>query len=92
MSPHPISWRTIYNIIFPSTRRSQSQKQFLFIIINILTAIVLAPGGSSPVHIYREHYIYNNTLHYIYNNNNNIYLLQLDCHPVAVVILRVYKI
>ena len=26
-------------------------------IINILTAIVLAPGGSSPVHIYREHYI-----------------------------------
>ena len=28
-----------------------------FIIINILTAIGLAPGGSSPVHIYREHYI-----------------------------------
>ena len=27
------------------------------IIINILTAIGLAPGGSSPVHIYREHYI-----------------------------------
>jgi len=23
---------------------------------------------------------------------NNIYLLQLDCHPVAVVILHVYKI
>ena len=25
------------------------------------------------------------------NNNNNIYLLQLVCHPVAVVILHVYK-
>ena len=24
-------------------------------------------------------------------HNNNIYLLQLGCHPVAVVILRVYK-
>jgi len=24
-------------------------------------------------------------------NNNNIYLLQLGCNPVAVVILRVYK-
>ena len=30
---------------------------FIFIIINILTEIGLAPGGSSPVHIYREHYI-----------------------------------
>ena len=28
----------------------------IIIIINILTAIGLAPGGSSPVHIYREHY------------------------------------
>jgi len=26
------------------------------------------------------------------NNSNNIYLLQLGCHPVAVVILHVYKI
>jgi len=26
------------------------------------------------------------------NINNNIYLLQLGCHPVAVVILHVYKI
>jgi len=26
-----------------------------------------------------------------YNNNNNMYLLQLDCHPVAVVILHVNK-
>jgi len=25
------------------------------------------------------------------NYNNNIYLLQLGCHPVAVVILHVYK-
>ena len=25
------------------------------------------------------------------NNNNNIYLLQLGCYPVAVVILHVYK-
>ena len=25
------------------------------------------------------------------NNSNNIYLLQLGCHPVAVVILYVYK-
>jgi len=31
-----------------------------------------------------ELYIYN-------NNNNNIYLLQLGCNPVAVVILHVYK-
>ena len=30
---------------------------FIIIIIIILTAIGLAPGGSSPVHIYREHYI-----------------------------------
>ena len=29
----------------------------IIIIVNILTAIGLAPGGSSPVHIYREHYI-----------------------------------
>ena len=29
----------------------------IIIIINILTAIGLAPGGSSPVHIYRKHYI-----------------------------------
>ena len=29
----------------------------LLFIINILTAIGLAPGGSSPVHIYRELYI-----------------------------------
>jgi len=26
------------------------------------------------------------------NNNNNYYLLQLGCHPVAVVILHVHKI
>ena len=25
------------------------------------------------------------------NNNNNIYLLQMGCNPVAVVMLRVYK-
>jgi len=25
------------------------------------------------------------------NNNNNIYLLQLGCYPVAVVILHVHK-
>ena len=25
------------------------------------------------------------------NNNNNIYLLQLGCNPVAVVMLHVYK-
>ena len=31
--------------------------EIIIIIINILTAIGLAPGGSSPVHIYREHYI-----------------------------------
>ena len=30
--------------------------------------------------------------YYVNNNNNNIYLLQLGCHPVAVVILHVYKI
>ena len=27
----------------------------------------------------------------IYNNNNNTYLLQLCCNPVAVVILHVHK-
>jgi hypothetical protein len=27
-----------------------------------------------------------------FNNNNNIYLLQLGCNPVAVVMLHVYKI
>ena len=27
----------------------------------------------------------------VFNNNNNIYLLQLGCHPVAVVILHVNK-
>ena len=26
-----------------------------------------------------------------HNNNNNIYLLQLGCHRLAVVMLRVYK-
>ena len=26
------------------------------------------------------------------NNNNNVYLQELGCHPVAVVILHVYKI
>ena len=30
---------------------------YIIIIINILTAIGLAPGSSSQVHIYREHYI-----------------------------------
>ena len=34
-----------------------SRGNIIIIIINILTAIGLAPGGSSPVHIYREHYI-----------------------------------
>ena len=29
---------------------------------------------------------------FITYNNNNIYLLQLGCHPVAVVILHVYRI
>jgi len=27
----------------------------------------------------------------LFNNNNNIYYLQLGCHPVAVVILHVHK-
>ena len=30
--------------------------------------------------------------HVIHNNNNNIYELQLGCHPVAVVILHVHKL
>ena len=34
---------------------SQSTTNKIIIIINILTAIGLAPGGSSPVHIYREY-------------------------------------
>ena len=33
------------------------QRGRLLFIINILTAIELEPGGSSPVHIYREYYI-----------------------------------
>jgi len=32
------------------------------------------------------------SLFYNNNNNNNIYILQLGCYPVAVVILHVYKI
>ena len=37
------------------------------IIINILPAIGLALGGSSPVHIYREHYLeYTNNAHNTY--------------------------
>ena len=28
----------------------------------------------------------------VFRNSNNIYLLQLGCHPVAVVILHLYKI
>jgi len=28
---------------------------------------------------------------FVHNNNNNIYLLQLGCYPVAVVILHVNK-
>jgi len=32
-----------------------------------------------------------NTSAFSYTNNNNIYLLQLSCNPVAVVILHVYK-
>ena len=39
--------------------------------------------------------VYRNQLHIIEDNwiynNNNIYLLQLGCYPVAVVILHVYK-
>ena len=44
--------------------------------------------------IIRTFFKLNTELEYIqYNNsnNNNIYLLQLGCHPVAVVILHVYK-
>ena len=40
----------------------------IIIIINILTAIGLAPGGSSPVHIYIEHYIE----YFYFLNYNNI--------------------
>ena len=29
---------------------------------------------------------------HLYNNNNNNNLMQLGCHPVAVVILHVYRI
>ena len=45
LSPH-VAWYYYYYYYY-----------YFIIIINILTAIGLAPGGSSPVHIYREHYI-----------------------------------
>ena len=38
-------------------KKNSGAKGLIIIIINILTAIGLAPGGSSPVHIFREHYI-----------------------------------
>ena len=47
--PIGIRSRTVQHIV--------SRYTYYYIIINILTAIGLAPGGSSPVHIYREHYI-----------------------------------
>ena len=51
-----------------SGQTEENQKNIIIIIIIIiiiLTAIGLAPGGSSPVHIYREHYI-----EYINNTQN----------------------
>ena len=35
----------------------ERKSYYYYFIINILTAIGLAPGGSSPVHICRKHYI-----------------------------------
>ena len=45
------------NVIFMLRRHAIFIIIIIIIIIIILTAIGLAPGGSSPVHIYREHYI-----------------------------------
>ena len=50
----------VWNVkLLPLLKFKLSKNLFIniIIIINILTAIGLAPGGSSPVHIYREHYI-----------------------------------
>ena len=62
------SWQK--TLILPLPLKNNYKKQYtvlsyfgvfiiiiIIIIINILTAIGLAPVGSSPVHIYREHYI-----------------------------------
>ena len=38
---------------------------------------------------YKSSLHFSKTVHCL--NDNNIYLLQLGCHPVAVVILHVYK-
>jgi len=45
----------------------------------------------SLIHLYQFCGIIKNKFNNNNNNNNNIYLLQLGCHPVAVVILHVYK-
>ena len=45
------------SITYKVTTLISTEHELIIIIINILTAIGLAPGGSSPVHIYREHYI-----------------------------------
>ena len=49
----------------------------------VVVNLVVWLHAASPFHAMNN----NNNI-----NNNNIYLLQLGCHPVAVVILHVYKI
>jgi hypothetical protein len=54
----PFPYQFIFHvIIILKNELSVSYYPRIIIIINILTAIGLAPGGSSPVHIYREHYV-----------------------------------
>jgi len=55
----------------------------------------LFSGKQSPVQIdWKTEWVYGFNNNNNNNNNNNYYyyyLLQLGCHPVAVVILHVYK-
>jgi hypothetical protein len=49
--------------------------------------MILTGENGSPSHTYNNNNNNNNNI-----NINNIYLLQLGCHPVAVIILHVYEI
>ena len=55
-APGPV-WTGAKNLALTRIQSPDRPVALNIIIINILTAIGLAPGGSSPVYIYREHYI-----------------------------------
>ena len=74
-------------IIIPTYAQTSSVKLILKLFRHVSVLIHHLQGVYKLYHTQiNRNYIYNN------NNNNNIYLLQLGCHPVAVIILHVYKI